>query len=137
MFCPFSRYHVPRSWLKPTQNLLVIFEELGGDASKITFQRRLLTSVCANAFENHPSMANYSISSQDELKMKEATVNLQCGPGQSISAIKFASFGTPSGTCGGFQKGICHAPNSHSILEKAISKLRSHFLFYLFTRLLT
>ncbi|XP_022769082.1 beta-galactosidase 5-like [Durio zibethinus] len=33
-------YHVPRSWLKPTQNLLVVFEELGGDASKISLVRR-------------------------------------------------------------------------------------------------
>ncbi|KAM7272445.1 hypothetical protein ACFE04_027108 [Oxalis oulophora] len=33
-------YHVPRSWLKATQNLLVVFEELGGDASKISLVRR-------------------------------------------------------------------------------------------------
>ncbi|KAM5565002.1 hypothetical protein ABKV19_019167 [Rosa sericea] len=36
-------YHVPRSWLKPTQNLLVVFEELGGDPSKITLVKRSLT----------------------------------------------------------------------------------------------
>ncbi|KAM5551020.1 beta-galactosidase 5-like, partial [Rosa sericea] len=28
-------YHVPRSWLKPSQNLLVVFEELAGDVTKI------------------------------------------------------------------------------------------------------
>ncbi|XWS21015.1 hypothetical protein CRYUN_Cryun30bG0018700 [Craigia yunnanensis] len=33
-------YHVPRSWLKPRQNFLVVFEELGGDASKISLVRR-------------------------------------------------------------------------------------------------
>ncbi|TYJ28542.1 hypothetical protein E1A91_A06G007100v1 [Gossypium mustelinum] len=33
-------YHVPRTWLKPKQNLLVVFEELGGDASKISLVRR-------------------------------------------------------------------------------------------------
>ncbi|XP_021283666.1 beta-galactosidase 5 [Herrania umbratica] len=33
-------YHVPRSLLKPTRNLLVVFEELGGDASKISLVRR-------------------------------------------------------------------------------------------------
>ncbi|XVE56106.1 hypothetical protein DITRI_Ditri03aG0210700 [Diplodiscus trichospermus] len=33
-------YHVPRSWLKQRQNLLVVFEELGGDASKISLVRR-------------------------------------------------------------------------------------------------
>ncbi|KAK4747776.1 hypothetical protein SAY87_014362 [Trapa incisa] len=33
-------YHVPRSWLKPTGNLLVVFEEIGGDASGIALVRR-------------------------------------------------------------------------------------------------
>ncbi|KAJ8763332.1 hypothetical protein K2173_002215 [Erythroxylum novogranatense] len=37
-------YHVPRSWLKPTQNLLVVFEEIGGDASKISLVKRLVTN---------------------------------------------------------------------------------------------
>ncbi|KDP41747.1 hypothetical protein JCGZ_26765 [Jatropha curcas] len=37
-------YHVPRSWLKPTQNLLVVFEETGGDVSKISLAKRLVTS---------------------------------------------------------------------------------------------
>ncbi|PKI35189.1 hypothetical protein CRG98_044464 [Punica granatum] len=33
-------YHVPRSWLKPTRNLIVVFEELGGDVSKISLMKR-------------------------------------------------------------------------------------------------
>lgn len=39
------RYHVPRSWLKPTGNLLVVFEEIGGDASKISLVKRSITYV--------------------------------------------------------------------------------------------
>lgn len=38
-------YHVPRSWLKPTRNLLIVFEELGGDASRISLVRRSVTST--------------------------------------------------------------------------------------------
>ncbi|XP_059434788.1 beta-galactosidase 3-like isoform X1 [Corylus avellana] len=38
-------YHVPRSWLKPTNNLLVVFEELGGDPSKIKLVKRSVTST--------------------------------------------------------------------------------------------
>lgn len=34
-------YHVPRSWLKPKGNLLVVLEELGGDASRITLAKRV------------------------------------------------------------------------------------------------
>ncbi|KAJ4827478.1 Beta-galactosidase 3 [Turnera subulata] len=37
-------YHIPRAWVKPTQNLLVLFEEIGGDASKIYLVKRSLTS---------------------------------------------------------------------------------------------
>ncbi|KAL5075138.1 hypothetical protein RYX36_014122 [Vicia faba] len=33
-------YHVPRSWFKPSGNVLVFFEEKGGDPTKITFARR-------------------------------------------------------------------------------------------------
>ncbi|KAM7515632.1 hypothetical protein LguiA_005215 [Lonicera macranthoides] len=33
-------YHIPRSWLKPSGNLLVVFEELGGNPSGITLVRR-------------------------------------------------------------------------------------------------
>ncbi|KAJ6352178.1 hypothetical protein OIU76_001401 [Salix suchowensis] len=113
-------YHVPRSWLKPKQNLLVIFEELGGDASKITLVKRSTTNVCADSFEHHPAIENYTTESNGESArtLHEAKVHLRCAPGQSISAIKFASFGTPTGTCGSFQEGTCHAPNSLSVVEK-------------------
>ncbi|KAK8529960.1 hypothetical protein V6N12_060723 [Hibiscus sabdariffa] len=37
-------YHVPRSWLKSTENLLVVFEETGGDASEISLVKRLVTN---------------------------------------------------------------------------------------------
>ncbi|XP_042405295.1 beta-galactosidase-like [Zingiber officinale] len=33
-------YHVPRSWLNPTRNLLVVFEEIGADRSGISMVRR-------------------------------------------------------------------------------------------------
>ncbi|EPS69033.1 beta-galactosidase, partial [Genlisea aurea] len=38
-------YHVPQSWLKPVGNLLLVFEEIGGDASKISLVKRSLTFV--------------------------------------------------------------------------------------------
>ncbi|CAK9140088.1 unnamed protein product [Ilex paraguariensis] len=38
-------YHVPRSWLKPTRNLLVVFEEIGGIASKISLVKRSVPGV--------------------------------------------------------------------------------------------
>ncbi|XP_051144440.1 beta-galactosidase 3 [Andrographis paniculata] len=113
-------YHLPRSWLKPSQNLLVLFEELGGNPTGITLVKRSLTSVCANVAEYHPNIKNWQIESygRPEESHHKPKVHLSCDPGLVISAIKFASFGTPLGACGSFQQGTCHAPMSHSIIEK-------------------
>ncbi|KAL2498402.1 Beta-galactosidase 3 [Abeliophyllum distichum] len=112
-------YHIPRSWLKPKENLLVLFEELGGDVSKISLVKRTAANICANTFEHHPAVANYRTENTGEPKMlHQAKIHLRCEPSQFISFIKFASYGTPSGTCGSFQQGTCHAQNSHAIIEK-------------------
>lgn len=112
-------YHVPRSWLKPRQNLMVIFEELGGDASKISLVKRSVSRVCADAYEHHPMAENWRVNAAGDTEiLHQAKVHLQCGPGQSISNIQFASFGTPSGTCGSFLQGTCHAQESHAVIEK-------------------
>ncbi|KAL1569514.1 Beta-galactosidase 3 [Salvia divinorum] len=86
-------YHLPRSWLKSTQNLLVLFEELGGQSLSSRGNDR--TQV-----------------------FHQPKIHLHCGTGQSISSIKFASSGTPLGICGSFQQGTCHAPTSYGILDK-------------------
>ncbi|GLT39194.1 hypothetical protein SLA2020_134000 [Shorea laevis] len=119
-------YHVPRSWLNPTQNLLVIFEELGGDPSRISLVKRSVASVCAEVSEYHPTIKNWHIESYGKAEeLHRPKVHLRCSPGQAISSIKFASFGTPLGTCGSYQQGPCHAPASHETLErKCIGKQR-------------
>ncbi|KAJ4963706.1 hypothetical protein NE237_023645 [Protea cynaroides] len=112
-------YHVPRSWLKPTQNLLVVLEELGGDVSRISLVKRSVTSVCADVSEWHPNIKNWHIENYGKSEeFHRPKVHLRCAAGQSISTIKFASFGTPLGTCGSFLQGTCHAPTSYAILQK-------------------
>ncbi|KAH7834339.1 hypothetical protein Vadar_015024 [Vaccinium darrowii] len=37
-------YHVPRSWLKPAHNQLLVFEELQGDVSRISLVKRAVTN---------------------------------------------------------------------------------------------
>ncbi|KAK1371655.1 hypothetical protein POM88_037747 [Heracleum sosnowskyi] len=54
-------YHVPRSWLKPTGNLLVLFEELGGNPYGITLAKREVASVCADIYESQPTLMNYEM----------------------------------------------------------------------------
>ena len=44
------------------------------------------------------------------------TLNLTAPAGAVFSAINFASFGTPNGSCGNFTLG-CHSPNSKSVVS--------------------
>ncbi|GMN55741.1 hypothetical protein TIFTF001_024859 [Ficus carica] len=106
-------YHVPRAWLKPSRNLLVVLEEIVGDVSKITLAKRSVTTVCAKVSDNWHAE---SIGEQEGLA--RPNISLHCTAGYSISSIKFASFGTPSGSCGHFQHGSCHAPSSRDVLQK-------------------
>ncbi|KAK9287542.1 hypothetical protein L1049_015963 [Liquidambar formosana] len=104
---------------QPTQNLLVLFEEIGGDASKISLVKRSVTGLCAEVSEYHPTTKNWLIDSYGKSEvLNKPEFHLRCAAGQSISAIKFASFGTPFGTCGSFQQGTCHAPTSYAVVEK-------------------
>ncbi|WOK98608.1 beta-galactosidase 2 isoform X1 [Canna indica] len=106
-------YHVPRSWLNPTGNLLVVFEEWGGDPTGITMVKRSVGSVCADIYESQAATKNWQI--KDNGKSK---VRLFCGPEKNITSIKFASFGTPQGICGSFSEGSCHAHKSYDAFRK-------------------
>lgn len=52
------------------------------------------------------------------LFLREAAA-LTCPEGSTITAIEFASFGTPTGTCGAFAQSSCHAASSQAVLEAA------------------
>ncbi|XP_047949824.1 beta-galactosidase 5-like isoform X1 [Salvia hispanica] len=114
-------YHVPRSWLQPTKNLIVLVEELGGDPSRISLVKRTTRNVCVDAYERHPMVANYQLESEStstKRMLHQAKVHLRCARGQTMSAITFASYGTPTGTCSSFRMGSCHAQNSQAVIEK-------------------
>lgn len=122
--------------MKPTRNLLVVFEELGGDISKVSLVKRSVSSVCADMSEYHPMIDTWHTESHRKSEEPHRPkVHLHCPPGQSISTIKFASFGTPSGTCGSFQKGSCHSPNSQAIVEKVCFYLQPLVSIYEFISL--
>lgn len=112
-------YHVPHSWLNPTGNLLVVFEEWGGDPNGISLVRREVDSVCADIYEWQPTLMNYMMQSSGKVnKPLRPKVHLQCGPGQKMSKIKFASFGTPEGVCGSYRQGSCHAFHSFDAFNR-------------------
>lgn len=53
-------------------------------------------------------------------KLPGAFAALDCGDdGGMIDSVRFASFGNPSGHCGTFTRGVCHAPGSMNVVAKA------------------
>ncbi|KAH9321654.1 hypothetical protein KI387_016293, partial [Taxus chinensis] len=116
-------YHVPRSWVHRTGNVLVLFEEVGGDPTQISFMTRTVKTVCSHVSETHPppvDLWQLSAKSGSEGTKPNPELRLHCpSSGQVISSIKFASFGTPRGKCGSFTHGHCKANTAMSILEQA------------------
>ncbi|GMH03753.1 hypothetical protein Nepgr_005592 [Nepenthes gracilis] len=112
-------YHVPRSWLKPTGNLMIVFEEWGGNSKWISLVKKEISSVCVDFYEWQPTLVNWRLQSYGKVNRPlRPKAHLWCAPGQTISSIKFASFGTPEGACGNYQEGSCHAHKSYDIFEK-------------------
>ncbi|XP_073140309.1 beta-galactosidase-like isoform X2 [Henckelia pumila] len=112
-------YHVPRSWLYPSGNLLVVFEEWGGNPDGILLAKREVESVCANIYEWQPTLVNWQMKASGKVNEPlPPKAHLSCAPGQKISSIKFASFGTPEGFCGNFSQGSCHAFHSYDVFEQ-------------------
>lgn len=97
----------------------MIFEEIGGDPTSIQFSRRKISSVCSHISEDHPSFdfEHFQKDGAGDYNNK-ATVRLKCQKNTQISAVKFASFGNPVGTCGSYAQGECHDPSSISIVKK-------------------
>ncbi|CAM8904021.1 unnamed protein product [Rhodiola kirilowii] len=112
-------YHVPRSWLYPKGNLLVVFEEWGGNPDVISLVKREIQSVCADMYEWQPTLMNYQMQASGKVnKPLRPKVHLWCAPGQKMTSIKFASFGTPEGVCGSYSEGSCHAHNSYDAFQR-------------------
>lgn len=113
-------YHVPHSWLKSSDNTLVLFEEIGGDPTQLSFGTRQVESLCSHVSESHPSPVDMWSSDSKEGRKLRPRLSLECPfPNQVISSIKFASYGRPSGTCGSFSHGSCRSTNALSIVQKA------------------
>ncbi|TVU47699.1 hypothetical protein EJB05_07306, partial [Eragrostis curvula] len=114
-------YHVPRSFLQPGSNDLILFEQFGGDPGKVSFVTRQTGSVCAHVSEAHPIQIDSWLSPQQKVQRSGPALRLECPKtGEVISSIKFASFGTPSGTCGSYSHGKCSSQALAVVQEACI-----------------
>ena len=98
--------------------MLVIFEEIGGDPTKISFTTKQVGSLCSHVSESHPPPVDMWTTDQTGTNVGP-TLSLECpSPNQVISSINFASFGTPQGSCGTYSHGICKSLHSLPIVQK-------------------
>ncbi|KAM3301619.1 hypothetical protein P3S67_016121 [Capsicum chacoense] len=71
-------YHVPRSWLKPSGNLLVVFEEWGGDPAGVSLARRATSRVCADILKTYSSQGMDYHKELVETIMKVLAMSISC-----------------------------------------------------------
>lgn len=96
-------YHVPTDWLLDGENLVVLFEELGGHIAKVNFVERDANTICGYVYEDSREERSY--------------LELECPYGNVVSEVEFASFGQPVGECGRYRVGECHAADSAEIVK--------------------
>ncbi|CAF1706391.1 unnamed protein product [Brassica oleracea var. botrytis] len=116
-------YHIPRSFLKPKKNLLVIFEEEPNVKPElIDFVIVNRDTVCSYIGEEFTPSVRHWTRKNDNVQAitddVQLTANLKCSGTKKISAVEFASFGNPDGICGNFTRGSCHAPVTKQVVEK-------------------
>ncbi|KAA3462829.1 beta-galactosidase 13-like [Gossypium australe] len=117
-----SEYHIPRSYLKPTMNLIVIVEDEKGDPKDIEIVLVDRDTICGFITEYHlPSVRLFEgkggklVALEKDLKPR---VELACPSQKQIVTVEFASFGDPFGACGHYVEGNCTSPVAKQVVEK-------------------
>ncbi|PKA66373.1 Beta-galactosidase 13 [Apostasia shenzhenica] len=115
-------YHVPVTFLKPKKNLLVVFEESGGNPEGIQITTVMRDNICTFISEYHPGIIKSWARKEGQLVSivdVKPKGHLRCPKHKVIQSVTFASFGNPSSMCGNFTVGNCHAPHTLTIVNKA------------------
>nr|CAG30724.1 putative beta-galactosidase precursor [Hordeum vulgare] len=117
-----AMYHIPRPFLKPKNNLLVIFEEELGKPEGILIQTVRRDDICVFISEHNPAQIKTWDKDGGQIKLIAEDHStrgiLKCPPKKTIQEVVFASFGNPEGSCANFTAGTCHTPNAKDIVAK-------------------
>nr|GMC87505.1 beta-galactosidase 13-like [Ipomoea batatas] len=119
-----GEYHIPRPFLKPKKNLMVVFEETGGDPSSIEVVLVNRDTICGQVSDYYSATVKSWDRKGEELKQVvddvRASVQLKCLDDKVMKKIEFVSYGEfPEGVCGNYFAGNCTFPNANKIVEKA------------------
>ncbi|KAL7118537.1 hypothetical protein ACP275_02G008400 [Erythranthe tilingii] len=116
-----EEYHIPRAYLKEKDNLVVVFEEIGGNPSKIDILIVNRDTICSVITEYHPPQVktwerkdNKFRSIADPIK----AAYLTCPDKKVVTKVEFVTFGTVEGACGAFLPGKCDSTKAHKLVEE-------------------
>ncbi|CAI0445321.1 unnamed protein product [Linum tenue] len=123
-----AEYLIPRSYLKPKENLIVVLEEEPAHPSNITILTVNRDTICSYVSELSPPSVRQWERKDDKFKPvgPEAKVGarLKCPNRKKIDVVDFASYGDPYGACGGFAQGRCSSPVSKQVIEQVNAIVR-------------
>ncbi|KAL4569678.1 hypothetical protein LXL04_025320 [Taraxacum kok-saghyz] len=118
-----TEYHMPREYLNPKNNLLVVYEESGGSIDGVVINTVNRDIICSFMYEDYPP--NLDTWKYDGSVLKSLVespkpeAQLRCDPDKFIKEIQFVSFGNPWGSCGTYIQGTCQSPIAKQVVTKA------------------
>ncbi|KAL8556439.1 hypothetical protein ACS0TY_004040 [Phlomoides rotata] len=116
-----EEYHIPRAYLKPKGNLIVIFEETGGHPENIEIQTVNRNTICSIITEFHTPQVKTFERKNNQFRSITNPVKaayLTCPDNKVIQTVEFVTFGEVDGACGNFKPGKCSSPKAHKIVEQ-------------------
>lgn len=132
----YSWSHIPRAFLKPTDNLLAIFEEIGGNIDGVQIVTVNRNTVCSYITESDPPRIK-KWTREDSVIQKvfddaRRSATLMCPDNRKILGVEFASYSNPFAACGNYILGNCSAPRSKKIIEQVcyLSLICAHRHFH-------
>lgn len=119
-----AEYHIPRAYMKPKDNLIVILEEEPG--TNITEVDIVLVDrdvICSHISTHHPPSINSWVKKGGVLSFAPGQdtrvgADLTCPDNKVVGMVEFADFGDPWGACGAFFPGNCTSPAVKEMVEK-------------------
>ncbi|GAB2291951.1 hypothetical protein Dimus_026201 [Dionaea muscipula] len=106
-----SEYHIPGSFLKPKDNLLVIFDEAGGIIDSVEIRNVNRDTICSFIGENYPPhVRSWKRDNKEIMEIMDdpkPKAHLQCPDKKLVTAVQHAAFGGPWGTCGLYMNDNC------------------------------
>lgn len=119
-----SEYHIPRSYIKPTKNLIVVFEEEPATSiENIEIMTVNRDTICSYITELYPpsvkSWARKDSKINTVVDLVKPAAHLKCPNNKVVAAVEFASFGDePDGACGMFAPPKCTSLAAKEVVEK-------------------